>query len=95
MKTPEELKALKAELEALNEKISDLTEEELKQVFGGAGGNEEPERPCKYCRRNTVQVFVGYGFGWDDNGGQHRCEVWECQECRQTNYYDVHTGELV
>ena len=37
MKTKEELNALKAEVEALNKKLAELTEEELEQV---AGGNE-------------------------------------------------------
>lgn len=35
MKTKEELNALKAEIEALNEKLSQLSEEELEQVTGG------------------------------------------------------------
>ena len=35
MKTEEELNALKEELEALNKKLADLTEEELAQVNGG------------------------------------------------------------
>ena len=35
MKTAEELKALKEEVEALNKKLAELTEEELKQVAGG------------------------------------------------------------
>ena len=35
-KTKEELNALIEELEAVNEKLSDLTEEELAQVTGGA-----------------------------------------------------------
>ena len=36
MKTEEELNALKAEVEALNKKLHELTEEELAQVSGGA-----------------------------------------------------------
>ena len=36
MKTKEELNVLKAEVEALNKKLHELTEEELKQVSGGA-----------------------------------------------------------
>ena len=36
MKTIEELKAIKEEVEALNKKLAELTEEELKQVTGGA-----------------------------------------------------------
>ena len=35
MKTEEELNALKAEVEALNKKLHELTEEELAQVSGG------------------------------------------------------------
>ena len=37
MKTPEELNALKNELETLNAKLAELTEEELEQVSGGIG----------------------------------------------------------
>ena len=35
MKTKEELAALKEEVETLNEKLAELTEEELEQVSGG------------------------------------------------------------
>ena len=35
MKTKEELNALKEEVEALNRKLHELTEEELEQVSGG------------------------------------------------------------
>lgn len=35
MKTPEELKALKEEVEALNRKLSELSEDELQMVSGG------------------------------------------------------------
>ena len=37
MKSKEELNALKEEVETLNKKIAELTEEELAQVFGGSG----------------------------------------------------------
>ena len=36
MKTPEELEALKEELETMNKKLAELTEAELAQVSGGA-----------------------------------------------------------
>ena len=39
MKTREELNALKEEVENLNKKLAELTEDELKQVVGGAGTN--------------------------------------------------------
>ena len=35
MKTKEELNALKAEVEELNRKLAELSEEELEQVSGG------------------------------------------------------------
>lgn len=35
MKTKEELTALKEEVETLNKKLGELSEEELSQVFGG------------------------------------------------------------
>ena len=37
MKTSEELNVLKEEVEALNRKLAELTEEELKQICGGNG----------------------------------------------------------
>ena len=37
MKTKEELNALKEEVETMNKKLAELTEEELAQVAGGAG----------------------------------------------------------
>ena len=37
MKTPKELEEIKAELETVNEKPAELTEEELTQVSGGLG----------------------------------------------------------
>ena len=46
MKTAEELNALKEEVEALNKKLAELTEEELVQVSGGAddSGHDPNER---------------------------------------------------
>ena len=40
MKTKEELNALKEEVEALNKKLAELTEDELKQVVGGQDSGE-------------------------------------------------------
>ena len=36
MKTPEELKELKEEVEALSKKLHELTDDELEQVSGGS-----------------------------------------------------------
>lgn len=53
MKTKEELNALKEEINSINQKLHELTEDELKQVIGGIGfiGNNQspfriPEGPC-------------------------------------------------
>ena len=43
MKTAEELNALKAEVEALNGKLAELTDEELAQVIGGAAQQDWSE----------------------------------------------------
>lgn len=36
MKTKEELNAIKEEVEAINKKLKELTEDELKEVIGGS-----------------------------------------------------------
>ena len=45
MKTKEELNALKNEVEALNKKLAELTNEELAQVTGGGGGGAPGVEP--------------------------------------------------
>ena len=52
MKTKEELNALKEEVEALNKKLAELTEEELAQVIGGEGEEEK-----KICPQNLEEAF--------------------------------------
>ena len=42
MKSKEELNALKEEVEALNKKLAELTEEELTQVTGGDSVHPSP-----------------------------------------------------
>ena len=56
-KTQEELNALKEEVVTLNEKLHELTEEELAQVTGGA---LRPQ-PGDYCYCNCRCGFVGMG----------------------------------
>ena len=41
MKTPEELNTIKNEVETLNKKLTELTEEELSQVSGGVAPFEQ------------------------------------------------------
>ena len=44
MKTKEELNALKEEVEALNKKLHELTDEELAQVSGGARSDKVSDK---------------------------------------------------
>lgn len=94
MKTPEELTALKAEVEAVKEKLADLTEEELKQITGGTDGRGEVWF-CKYCCTATFQTWAGVGEGWDRDGNKHMCDLWVCERCECTNYRDINTGRLI
>ena len=55
MKSKEELDALKEEVEAVNEKLQELTPEEIAQVSGGRVAPRDPQR-----------VIVTAGFEADD-----------------------------
>ena len=94
MKTKEELNALKEEIETLNKKLADLTEEELKQVAGGTTNRGEI-LPCKYCPEWTFQTWTGVDLGWDSDGNRHMCDLWLCEKCNCTNYRDINTGRLI
>ena len=52
MKTQEELNIIKEEIRTLNEKLTELTEEELEQVTGGA--KLDPER----FRRKVEETYA-------------------------------------
>ena len=54
MKTKEELNALKNEVEALNKKLAELTEEDLKKVNGGSTGGI-----ITICRKCGKILFPG------------------------------------
>lgn len=56
MKTKEELKALKAEVEALNTKLAELNEDELKAVTGGDHLINEYSCHCNACGRNWYAI---------------------------------------
>ena len=63
MKTQEELNALKDEVETLNEKLAELTDEELKQVTGGKTNVENPD--------GTITLYKGQCF-WDSYSPSYR-----------------------
>ena len=48
MKTKEELNALKEEVETMNKKLAELTEEELAQVAGGYTGCYKTKTACDW-----------------------------------------------
>ena len=58
MKTNEEIKALKEEVEALNKKLAELTKEELKQVTGCAWGPDWGEylMECSACHYSELHT---------------------------------------
>lgn len=55
MKTTEELNSLKEELETLNKKLEELTEEELTHVSGGVYSS-------KFVNEYTKDEYIGCGF---------------------------------
>ena len=59
MKTKEELNALKEEVETLNKKLAELSEEELKQV---AGGGDVYEPSYRVTDENNLIDFEIYEF---------------------------------
>ena len=71
-----------------------LSDEELEQVAGGKGANNI-YKYCKYCKEETSMRYLRDDVGWDSNGKQHKCHLWDCYKCGNTNYYDVNTGRLI
>ena len=67
MKTPEELASLRREVEALNTKLAELTEDELAQVAGGLDYELKPSPSTENshfnlrsgCRADHVSVNWG------------------------------------
>ena len=62
MKTKEELNALKNEVEVLNKKLTELSEEELEQLVGG-GGQGRLEEYLKTLCPDKSQILVDNGEG--------------------------------
>ena len=68
-----------------------LEDSELEQVSGGIGksskgGKDVPIRYCKYCDKDTTQIYKGRGRGYM-NGDPYNCKLWECTICHNTNYW--------
>ena len=56
MKTKEELKSLKEEVETLNKKLVELTEEELAQVTGGGATQKPVSADNTDCRYGYIPI---------------------------------------
>ena len=59
MKSKEELNALKEEVETLNKKLAELTDEELAQVSGGTGFIYVSPRPAEPVFETAREDCVG------------------------------------
>ena len=94
MKTKEELNALKEEVETLNKKLAELSEDELEQVTGGVIFHKQIGKYCKYCDAETSQTYRGDGFGWS-SGKAFMCDLYECNVCHNTNYWIFDTDTLL
>ena len=69
MKTKEELNALKNEVEALNEKLAELSEEELKAVTGGYVGGTCGENNGIIIDNSYISPDPTYGDGIGGGSG--------------------------
>ena len=73
MKTKEELNALKEEVETLNKKLAELSEDELKQVAGGCDVYEiffyNSQKLSETGEKEIEKVPGGIAVGdWHDGG---------------------------
>ena len=73
MKTKEELNALKEEVDTLNKKLAELSEEELEQVAGGYDGYEiffyNSQKLSETGEEEIERIAGGIAVGdWHDGG---------------------------
>ena len=61
MKTKEELNAMKEEVETLNKKLHELTEEELAQVSGGTNYPLCGSPVCNYASKEACTYYKAVG----------------------------------
>ena len=87
-KTQEELYAIKEEVEALNNKLKELTEDELKLVSGGILPRKRDNCFTDYVRCNVCGREYPVSIRVDDCGGL-RLDVtadYTCPSCGAWNY---------
>lgn len=78
MKAKEEANNFKADITSMNEKITEFSEEELKQI---SGGKMEPVANTEYC------PFCRGVIWWDENNLSLRCDYFECINCGYITYF--------
>ena len=86
-KTQEELNALKNEVEALNKKLVELTEEELSKVNGGSF-YERGHTWSDYPPHHLI-VTMGYGCSlYEGPADRARCCFW-CRHCFEDSFLGI------
>ena len=78
MKTKEELNTLRLEVESLNKKLSELTEDELKQVASGWAGDWRTVMECRNSECGNKIEWIG---DYRDMG------PYMCSSCRTNNLW--------
>lgn len=79
-KTQEELNKIKEEIESLNKKLAELTEEELKQFIGGIGpDNGMVSDWCPFC--GCVDFKKDESYRLCDR------EIWHCGKCGDLTHF--------
>ena len=74
MKTPEELNALKAEVETVSKKLHELTDDELEQVAGGIILSATFK--CPICGATKVKTVNSDSLGYEyPRGGDVWCDI--------------------
>lgn len=82
MKTKEELNTLKEEVETLNKKLAELTEEELAQVTGGSGSGKPKFNigDTVYCQlngRRAAATVLSTKYSEVYSAWWHKCRLIE------------------
>ena len=86
MKTKEELNAIKEDVETLNKKLKELTEEELNQVTGG--GSEQIGYAAELSAFSTAHYYCrecGYDFGENTPCARRSAKEY-CPNCNKMVY---------
>ncbi len=91
MKTKEELNAIKNEVEALNKKVAELSEDELKMVSGGLMGASDHgityRKYCSNCGYILREVTLSGTKTLVEDGDL----LSECPQCHEVGMWEWHS----